>query len=133
MTPEERIRSSAGKLSRFPDAVEILHASLSKVLTDPLSERFRKVNANAGAFRERVSSKTTAGVELLYAVGYQPLHGFLVLQTHDPRLLHVALEALQAARAAPSYVEKKAQQDGERTRRAAAADDAAEAAARRAA
>lgn len=72
-------------------------------------------------------------MELLYACGYQPIHGFLVLQSHDARLLRLAIESLDAARSAPSYVEKKARQDGERARQAAVAGDAAAAAARRAA
>jgi len=133
LTQEDRLRKAAFALARTPDALDILRASLTKVLAAPLDERYRKVNVGAGAFHERVSSKTTAGVELLYACGYQPMHGFLVLQTHDPHLLRVAIEALDEARAAPAYVAGKAKIDGAKAAQMARASDDAAAAARRAA
>merc|ERR1719198_2843402 len=132
MTAEDRIRLSAGKLSRHPDALDILRASLAKVLAEPHCEKYRKVNVSSGPFKERVSSKTSAAVELLYAVGYEPMHGHLVLQSHEPRMLAMALEVLDEAKAAPTYVAGKAHMDGEKARQTARTHDAAAAAARRA-
>lgn len=133
LTQEERIRKSAIGVASTPDAVDILRASLAKVLAQPLNEKLRKINVNAGPFKERVSSKAPSAVELLYAVGYQPMHGYLVLQNHQPGLLKLALEALDAARAAPSYVTGRAKIDGEKAQQAARVHDAEAAAARRAA
>jgi len=129
---ESRIQRAAGRLACTPDALDILHASLSKVVEQPLAERYRKINVSTGAFKDRVASRSTAGAELLYAVGYEPMHGFLVLQKHDVRLLRLALQELDAARSTPAYLSEKARQDGERARQAACAGDASAASMRRA-
>lgn len=133
LTREDRIRKASLALARTPEALDILHMSLTRVLAQPNNEKLRKVNATQGAFKERVAAKTTAGVELLYAVGYEPMHGFLVLQRHDATLLTLAIDELTAARSTPAYEERKAAKAGEQARQQASAQDAAAAAARRAA
>lgn len=133
LTREERIRKASAALATTPDALDIIVASLSKVLASPQNERLRKVNVNVGVFKERVSSKNKAGVELLYAVGYEPMHGHLVLQTHDPATLTAALSELARAKELPVYREAKAVLMGEKARREASEKEAAAADARRAA
>lgn len=133
LTPEARIHKAAASLARLPDALNILHASIGKALAEPHNERFRKVNVSRGVFYERVASRGSAGVELLYAVGYEPMHGHLVLQRHDACLLQAALRALEATRETSAYREAKAALDGEAARRQAAAKDEAADRARRAA
>jgi len=129
---EERIKKCARALARTPQALDILHASLTKVLAQPHNEKLRKVNANAGAFKEKVASKSPAAVELLYAVGYEPLHGYLVLQNHQPSTLTLALAELEAARATSVYVDGKAVLVNEQARQEALAKEEAAAASRRA-
>merc|ERR1719359_1853088 len=61
------------------------------------------------------------------------MHGFLVLQNHDPRVLSLAIEALDEAKTISTYVAGRAKLDGEKARQAARTHDAAAAATRRAA
>jgi len=133
LSREERVTKCAFQLAKTPDALDILHASLARVLASPHAEKLRKVNVTGGAFVDRVASKNKAGVELLYAVGYEPMHGHLVLQKHEPALLRLALTQLEEARKLSNYVEGAAARAGEQARRQASAQDAAAAAARRAA
>lgn len=109
LTREERIRKAAHSLAPHCDAVDILHGSLSKVKAAPHNERFRKVNVQApGPFKERVACKP-GGVELLYSVGYEPMHGHLVLQTLNMSLIDCALAALAAVKQGDqSYLEARA-------------------------
>jgi len=131
LTPEARIEKAASLLGSTPDALDILHASLSKALAQPNCERFRKVNVTAGIFKERVSAKNPAGVELLYAVGYTPMHGHLVLQHHEPKLLEAATAALARTRQCEEYLMAKAASDGATARRESLAREAEAAKARR--
>lgn len=131
ITTDARIRRCAGALARTPEALDILHSSLHKVLADPLTERLRKVNMTSGAFRDRVASKNPAATELLYSVGYEPMHGHLVLQKHDPAKLKLALDELDLAKALSTYREGKAAQLSEQTRRLAVSAEKAESAVRR--
>lgn len=133
LAPLDRVKKAAAALALTPDVLDILEASLTKVLQQPHAERLRKVNVTSGAFFERVASKGTAGVALMYAVGYTPMHGHLVLQNHDAALLRAALETLAAARQTTEYREKKAELDGATARRQAASRDEEAARARRAA
>lgn len=132
-TREERIKRAAVALARTPDALDILHLSLKRVLDQPDVERLRKVKVSDGPFKERVASKNKAGVELLYAVGYEPMHGHLVLQSHDPAVLTLALNELSSARQLSPYIEGKVALQSEQARLKAVAQDAADAAAQRAA
>lgn len=131
-TRDERIKRSATALARTPDALDILHMSLSKVLATPNSERLRKVNVTSGPFKERVSAKNPAGVELLHAVGYEPMHGHLVLQKHEAAVLQRALQELAHARTLSTYLEGKAKLEAVARAQKAAAVDADAAAKRRA-
>lgn len=133
-TPEARITKCSWQLAEAaPAAFDILFASLTKVLREPTNERLRKINVTSGPFKEQVASRSAAAVELLYAVGYVPMHGFLVLQKHDSSLLSHALHALNEARAAPGYVAGKATMADERARKEATAQEQTAAALRRAA
>jgi len=133
LTTEERIRKCAIALARTPEVLDILHASLTKVLQQPHSERLRKVSMQSGPFKEKVASKSPAAVELFYCIGYEPMHGHLVLQTHNPTVIRVALDELSAARSTAVYLERKAAKDSAEARARAERADAAAAAARRAA
>lgn len=133
LTREDRIKRAAMSLALTPDALDILHSSLTKVLQQPHSERLRKVSVTQGVFNERVASKSTAGVELLFAVGYEPMHGHLVLQKHDAAVLELALRALDSSRSSQSYIESKAAMNSARAQQHAHEKLAAAAAARRAA
>jgi len=111
ITREERISKAAMSLAPHPDAIQILQTSMKKVLEAPQNERFRKVNITAaGPFKDRIASRP-GGIELLYSVGYEPMHGHLVLQTHDRALLKHALHALQEVQKNPIFCEAKATQE----------------------
>jgi len=131
LTREDRIKRAATSLALNPDALDILHSSLTKVLQQPHNERLRKVNVTQGTFKERVGRG--AGVELLHSVGYEPMHGHLVLQKHDPTILELALRALDLARSSQKYIEAKAAMNTARAQQHAHEKLAAAAAARRAA
>lgn len=133
LTREERISKCALALAATPDALDILHLSLTKALQQPHVEKYRKVNVDHGVFKERVSSKNAAGVELLHAVGFEPMYSHLVLQKHDPALLSHALAALGGARLSATYVDRKAAAADEQARNHAAEQGAAADAERRAA
>lgn len=133
LSPRDRIKKCAALLAKTPDVLDLLHASLTRVLNDPNSERLRKVNVSAGPFKKHVADKSRAGLELLYAVGYEPLHGYLVLQKHDAFLLSLAIDALDAERSSTTFIDAKAIQVADHTRSQAAMQEAASAATRRAA
>lgn len=133
LTRDQRMTKCATALARTPDALDLLELSLAKVLADPNNERLRKVNLSAGVFKDRVANKNTAGVELLYSIGYSPLHGYLVLQKHDPTSLSAALDALREAKQLSTYMEAKAALTRAQARKDASAKSAADAAAARAA
>ena len=126
MSKEERIVKAALALASHPEAVDILVTSLSKVQAEPSKERFRKVNVSApGPFKDKVASRP-GGTELLYSVGFTPMHGHLVLQQHDPALLRHALDALAAAKEGDEYRTVKARQlDAQAAAKARAEEEAA--------
>ena len=125
LTRDQRIRKCASALACTPDALELLHASLNKVYEQPHNERLRKVNVTTGIFHARVAANNPAGVELLYAVGYEPMHGHLVLQKHDPTVLAVALQELGAAKHLPAYIVAITARADDRARREETAREAA--------
>ena len=104
LTREERIAKACNSLAPHVEAVDILCTSLAKVVKEPHKERFRKVNVQAaGPFKDKVAS-CPGGVELLYSVGFEPMHGHLVLQSLQPSLLEHALACLDNARKSEAYV-----------------------------
>lgn len=129
---EERVQACAARLAGRAEAVDVLVASLSRVLTHPQEEKYRRVNPRNPAFARTVGA-VPGGVEMLMAVGYEPLHGQLVLQTHDAALLWLGKEALQRAKASEAYLGDKEGALVERALAASAAEYGAELAARRAA
>lgn len=132
-TREERLKRAAAGLATTPDALDILHLSLTKLLASPNDERLRKVNISTGVFKQRVADKNRAGVDLLSAIGYEYLYGHLVLQKHDADVVVCALRELEAARQLPCYVTGKATLVAAAARQETSAQIAQAAAARRAA
>jgi len=128
----ERIARCCERLAPHVEAVDILHASCTKVRSAPDVERFRKVNLQAGVFKEKVASQPGA-TELLYSMGYEPMHGFLVLQSYDAALIDHALRGLEAAKQSTSYREEKTRQLDRAAEASAVRAEEAAAAARRAA
>ena len=72
------------------------------MLQNPHEERYRKVNISNAAFQQRVAS-APGGMEFMTAVGFEPMHGFLVLQNRDPALLWVGKSCLEALRESDEY------------------------------
>lgn len=103
---EQRVQACAARLAGRSEAVDTLILSLSKVLEHPQEERYRKVNISNRAFQERVAS-APGGMEFMYAVGFEPMHGFLVLQSRDLALLWIGKSALEKARGASDYAASK--------------------------
>jgi len=102
-TAEERVQFAAQRLAGRAEAVDVLVASMSRVLRNPNDEKFRRVNPANPAFARTVGA-TPGGVEFLTAVGYEPLHGQLVLQNRDPALLWLGKAALEAVRNSDAYM-----------------------------
>ena len=75
----------------------MLVGSMHRVLTHPNEEKYRRVNPANPAFARTVGV-VPGGVEFLMAVGYEPVHGQLVLQRHDAALLWLGKAALEAVR-----------------------------------
>ena len=80
-SPEQHIQACAAQLSGRALAVDTLITSLKRAIEQPNNEKYRKVNISNKAFQERVAS-VPGGIEFLYAVGFDPMHGHLVLQVH---------------------------------------------------
>ena len=64
--------------SKSAHAIDLLRASLTKVLEQPHNERFRTVNPTTAAMSPVADAR--GGTEFLWAVGYEPIYGHLVLQ-----------------------------------------------------
>lgn len=105
-TAEERVQLAAKRLSGRAEAVDILIASIGRVLQNPNDEKFRRVNPANPAFAKTVGN-TPGGIEFLMAVGYEPLHGHLVLQTRDPALLWLGKSMLESVRNTEAYLGSK--------------------------
>jgi len=84
----------------------VLVSSMQRVLTHPLEEKFRRINPSNPAFARTVGA-VPGGVEFLLAVGYEPLHGQLVLQRHDAALLWLGKASLEAVRNSATYLGAK--------------------------
>jgi len=79
---------------------------MSRVLQHPNDERYRRVNPTNPAFARTVGA-TPGGVEFLMAVGYEPMHGQLVLNARDPALLWLGKAALESVRDSAAYQDSK--------------------------
>lgn len=88
------------------EAVDILITSLARALEHPNDEKYRKVNPSNPTFARTVGA-TPGGIELLWAVGYENVHGHLVLQKRDAALLWLGKSALEAVRSSSSYQASK--------------------------
>lgn len=107
LTRSERIHKATARLATHPKAVDILFVSLSKARDNATTEKFRKVNLENSVFKSTVGA-APSGIELLYACGYEPMHGHLVLQRHDEALLNTALDSLTRAKQSTAYLEASA-------------------------
>jgi len=115
LTPTQRIDRCVGLLASSPKALDILLASLKKARDDPTVERFRKVPVDHPTFRLLVGSVPGAR-ELLFACGYEPMHGHLVLQTFNRDLLERAVVGMEAAQKGDEYRGAKALLEDEQRR-----------------
>jgi len=105
-TPEERVQRCAQTLAGHARAVDILVTSFSRALEHPNDEKYRRVNPANPAFAATVGA-TPGGVEMMYAVGFEPVHGQLVLQKRDAALLWLAKSALESVRDSGQYQASK--------------------------
>jgi hypothetical protein len=96
MDRRQRMQSAAARLVACGPigarAIDILMASVTKVLAEPHKERYRIVDQSHPAMRPVAEAR--GGTEFLWAIGYEPLHGHLVLQSHDPAQLRAGLDVL---------------------------------------
>ena len=114
MRPMQRLETAANRLAPSSFAVDMLSVSLSKVISHPHSEKFRKVNL-ANPTMKRVSDQPGA-MELLHAAGWEHHYGHLLLNSYDIGLLEAAAAALQRVQSShPAYLS-----DHERVQREAA-------------
>lgn len=103
MTPVQRIEAAADRLAPSSSAVDVLTTSFSKVLSDPHSERYRKVNLQNPTMK-RVSEAAGA-MEILHATGYEHHYGHLLLNAYDRTLLEAAVAALRKVQTShPAYL-----------------------------
>lgn len=100
------MQQCAARLAGRAEAVDVLVASLGRVLQHPDEEKYRKVNPSNPSFARTVGA-VPGGVDFLMAVGYEPLHGHLVLQRRDPALLWLGKSALEAVRHSDVYIGAK--------------------------
>jgi len=66
-------------ISGNAQVVDILITSLSRALEHPNEEKYRTVNPSNPTFKRTVGAQP-GGIEFLWAVGYENVHGHLVLQ-----------------------------------------------------
>jgi len=128
----DRIDRCLTKLAPFPLAVDILRSSIGKALANPNVEKYKMVNVKNPTFQKHVGN-IPGGTELLYAVGYEPLHGHLVLQKTNSTLLQRALSGLEHVQTSKAYTEAKKLAVAEQSRLQAVAQAAEDARRRRAA
>ena len=106
---EERVQQCAARLAGRAEALDVLVASMTRLIEHPDEEKYRRVNPSNPAFARTVGA-TPGGVEFLMAVGYEPAHGQLVLQRRDPALLWLGKAALEASRSSEAYQSSKENQ-----------------------
>ena len=106
----QRVQRAAARLAGHAAAVDILVTSLTRVLQNPADEKYRTVNIQNKHFQSTVAA-APGGMEFMYAVGFEPMHGHLVLQSRDPALVWIGKSALEQLRGTSSYgASKEAQQ-----------------------
>jgi len=115
LSAPERVDRCVNALASHPAALDILLTSLIKAVEHPNTERYRKVPVEHPTFK-RVVGSVTGGTELLFAVGYEPMYGHLVLQKWDEQLLKRAIQGLEAAKAGSTYQKARAELDAEKAR-----------------
>lgn len=131
-TIEERVQAAAARLAGRAECVDVLVASLGRVIANPSSEKYRTINPANPAFARTVGA-TPGGVEFLTTIGYEPLHGQLVLQSRDPALLWLGKSALEANRNSEAYLASRESDEVVKALDLSEAEYRAEDAARRAA
>jgi len=104
LTAPQRIDRCVSTLASHPVALDILLNSLRKAYEQPSVERFRKVPVENPTFKRTVG-QAPSGTELLFACGYEPMYGHLVLQKWDAALLTRAIDGLQRAKQGEAYLE----------------------------
>ena len=132
ITVNERITRSCMLLRRSPMALDVLHTSIGRLRDQPTNEKFRMISLQKGTFAERVAPCQGA-MPLLAAIGYEHMHGHLVLQRFDASTVHSALLALEDAKQHPDYQNAKSQASTAAAHQSACAQDEAIKAAQRAA
>lgn len=113
-------------------ALDVLHTSLGRLRDQPTNEKFRTISLQKGMFAERVAVCPGA-VPLLAAIGYEQMHGHLVLQRFDVSVVQSALLALEDAKQTAEYQSAKAKAAIEASRQSATALEESARAAQRAA
>ena len=131
-TPEARIQACAARLSGHALAVDTLITSLGRALEHPHDEKYRRVDPSNRAFQKNVAS-APGGVDFLYAVGFEPMHGHLVLHTRNAALLWIGKAALEAVRGGAAYAASKERAELQRALALSTDEYERQAAARRAA
>ena len=131
-TTEEKVLDCAQRLASSPAALEVLLISIGKVLAQPDAERFRKIQLSNANFRKTVAA-APGGIELLMAVGYELMHGYLVLQFVSRGVLVGAQAALEAQKQGATYRRAKEQAQQTNATEHARQQRVADAASRRAA
>jgi len=105
---DSRIAEVARALSTHASVVDVLLASLNRVLANPSDERVRKVSVSAKVF-DRGEQVKRLMIALLNAVGFEYLHGYLVLQTLNVEKLKAGRTHLEAAQRTKAYQQAKEQ------------------------
>tara|TARA_B110001452_G_scaffold118425_1_gene98236 strand:- start:1005 stop:2126 length:1122 start_codon:yes stop_codon:yes gene_type:complete len=106
LRPEEKIQQAAQRLVGRAEAVDVLITSLSRILENPREEKYRKVNISNPKFQQYVAA-APGGMEFMYAVGFEPMHGHLVNQRQDLALLWIGKSSLEALRTNATYQSSK--------------------------
>jgi len=102
LDPMARVAELAQALSCHASVVDILLASVSRVLSNPNDERVRKVSLKAKVF-DRCEHVKRLMVAFLNAIGFEYVHGYLVLQTLDVKKLQAGHAHLEAAKLTDAY------------------------------
>jgi len=125
-TASDRIDRCVKLLAGHPATVDLLLSSLRKAFDQPNCERFRKVPVDHPTYK-RIVGGVGGGTELLFACGYEPMYGHLVLQKWDAEKLKRAISGLERAQTEDTYLKEKerARAEEERVRELAHAREEA--------
>ena len=82
---------------KYPDVaancIKMLKAYVGNLIKDPENEKFRKINKENKAFKERVAN-TQGGVVFLKAIGFEDKQTILEVGKVDMELIKAAFELL---------------------------------------